>query len=818
MLIWIRCVAAALLEDALVHIGMAESGREQNFDDSMPNENEVHLGQAEISDYGQVEVTKMGDFLSRPVEIVSAAIPLGDILVVNLSIWDVFTKDPTVRAKLRNFAYLRGDMHVRVVVNGSPFHYGRLLVSYQPLPDTNVALNNVMALTATDATMKLKNCYLSQAPGASVINVCANEPVEMVLPFISPMPMVRLWSNDGNVLAAGQSFPGFENFGDLVITSINRIRSASTPASDVFLNVYAWMEEVNLGTNTASHIAIAESGRDEQKTGPIQRYSSALAMAAGKLVRVPTIGIYAMATKTVAQGLADVAAIFGWSKPVMDTNPGYVKNQPFMNGANTIGGETSKRITLDPKQGLTVDPRMVGRDYDEMAFGTFAANQTYYDTFDWDSIDNEGSTLYSVPIYPESFKAVISTPITAVQRTPLAWLTRLFGFWHGDIVIRVEVACSRFHRGKLAIYYDPNETQASLITVNPSYNKNFVQILDLAETNTMDIKIRWASQCPWLSIGGTGAYTKNGILWIAPFTKLQSPDESNVQVNLYVHAEDFHVNFPSNVNTTPNRPAAGLLRGVHTDWEEAKAESGIDTSDDVVAVTINPTTVNTSTLTLDYFGEAVVSFRSLLKRYVTVAAAELVPAAATAPRFCVLHAPLYPTINSPFTAVPVVNIYKEIFSLLRYCYIGMRGGIKYRYLHSRGSDNSTQVAFCDFMRVSRDSESNTNVPFSIAYYSAGLSDMMSHVSGTVTFMQATNAGIEFEIPYQSTNLFCASQLDSNDIAATTEQVYNKNWARNFNVTFMDYQSTGFKSFHYLDMAIGEDFNFFRFQGVPYEGA
>jgi hypothetical protein len=122
------------------------------------------------------------------------------------------------------------------------------LVSYQPLPDANVALNNVMALTDNDDTMKLKNCYLSQSPGASVINVCANEPVEMVLPFISPMPMIRLWSNNGNVLAAGQSFPGFANFGDLIITTINRIRSASTPASDVFLNVYAWMEDVQLGT------------------------------------------------------------------------------------------------------------------------------------------------------------------------------------------------------------------------------------------------------------------------------------------------------------------------------------------------------------------------------------------------------------------------------------------------------------------------------------------------------------------------------------------------------------------------------------------
>jgi hypothetical protein len=574
----------------------------------------------------------------------------------------------------------------------------------------------------------------------------------------------------------------------------------------------------NWEQNTASHIAIAESGRDEQKTGPIQRYSSALAMAAGKLTRIPTIGIYAMATKTVAQGLADVAAIFGWSKPVMDTNPMYVKNQPFMNGANTIGGETAKRISLDPKQGLTVDPRMVGRDYDEMAFETFTANQTYYETFDWGSTDDEGDTLYSVPIYPESFKAVITTPINATQRTPLAWLTRLFGYWHGDIVIRVEVACSRFHRGKLAIYYDPNETQASLITVNPSYNKNFVQILDLAETNTMDIKIRWANQCPWLSIGGTGAYTKNGILWIAPFTKLQSPDESNVEVNLYVHAEDFHVNFPSNVNTAPNRPAAGLLRGVRTDWEEAKAESGIDTSEEVVSVTINPTTVKTATLTLDYFGEAVVSFRSLLKRYMTVSAIEQIPTAATAPRFVVLHAPLYPIINSPFTSVPIVNIYNEIFSLLRYCYIGMRGGMKYRYLHTRGTDNATQISFNEFIRITRDSENNTNVPLSAANYTATLPDLMTRASGTVTFLPATNAGIEFELPYYSTNLFCASQLDSNNIAPTSEQVYNHNWARNFTICLTEYQSTSFKTFHYLDMAIGEDFNFYRFQGVPYEGA
>lgn len=78
----------------------------------------------------------LADFLKRPVRIASfswsQSDPIG--LLTTLSPWNLYFNNANIKFKLNNFAFLRADLHVKVVINASPFYYGSMRACYQPLP------------------------------------------------------------------------------------------------------------------------------------------------------------------------------------------------------------------------------------------------------------------------------------------------------------------------------------------------------------------------------------------------------------------------------------------------------------------------------------------------------------------------------------------------------------------------------------------------------------------------------------------------------------------------------------------------------------
>merc|ERR1712137_1330932 len=121
-------------------------------------------------------------------------------------------------------------------MSGNPFHYGRILASYQPYPDLN---KNLISLTAQD---EIGN-YYSQSPQSVVMDVKANEPVEMICPFISPKAVHRLFNSTTTAISAATPYADLESCGSLYIHILNLIDSVSTGTYvPVYLQVYAWME------------------------------------------------------------------------------------------------------------------------------------------------------------------------------------------------------------------------------------------------------------------------------------------------------------------------------------------------------------------------------------------------------------------------------------------------------------------------------------------------------------------------------------------------------------------------------------------------
>lgn len=214
-----------------------------------------------VNDNGMYDAYTLAKFLERPVSIYDATFAPNTDHNVAIKPWDLWSLNPSVRGKLSNFAYFRGTLHLKLAFSGTPFHYGRMMLSYQPFSAANNTLeayDELLAATAPGAdALEPYKCYLSQAPGIHYIDVKANEPVELTLPFFAPKEQLRLYNNTSTVITNAVSYQDFEAMGELRIVSLNQIQIANEDFdSAVSLNVYAWCTDVTMTIPTGTDIDI----------------------------------------------------------------------------------------------------------------------------------------------------------------------------------------------------------------------------------------------------------------------------------------------------------------------------------------------------------------------------------------------------------------------------------------------------------------------------------------------------------------------------------------------------------------------------------
>jgi len=788
---------------------------------------DINAGKSKNTQQGQQGLIDMGDFLSRPVEIQSYSITTGSGSQVRISPWNLWSLSPSVRAKIKNFAFLRGNLKVRISVSGTPFHGGRVLVAYQPLADYNQNLLNLLSLYAGNAG-QYNNliCYLSQAPGSFLINVNENIPLEIELPFISTKPMHRLFNVSSSAISASAGFVDFVDAGDLFLYTPVPITACTATPSNIYIQVYAWMDNVELGVGTGTQLVLTTEsymetegmGREDEK-GPVERMASRVYDVSNALMSVPIIRPFATATSLAAGALRDIATIFGWSSPIKNTNDVVrVKNEPYQNGAYTIGFQTSKKICLDPQQELAVNPALCGGHEDEMTFAHIAGRNSIVSNYTWHHNDSPLTPIWTCAVHPNIVSFYIDNTNSVVYSQPsaMAFVVQPFSFWRGDIIFRFDVVCTKFHRGKLAVYYEPNLAQYTLLTSTIVLNKQFIKIIDIQDTQTFEVRVNWATYRSWLpNFSSAYAYNMiaspgdstfkqgfvNGFIGVVPFTELQSPDDSDVLVIVSVYSDNLKVNGLTAKNLATSRlTTESMIMSSSAPNMQMNAE--------ISQLELNPSTATTGLISQEHFGEAPVSFRSLLKRFITLGSATH-SAIGTSNVFvtALCQFPIFPTSNLQYKTTTTTPLYADLFSYLRYSYIGVVGSIRYRI---RWDIPYTQRP-SESIKLSLSQPSSSQATPTVTTVTT--TPALNVLEGTVTHIPVTNGGVEVEFPFYTNNLFVYSMSETLDDGGTTDNM-NLTWFRNFTLG-LELNGTATAGFITLDAATGEDFNFLRFQGASY---
>lgn len=629
------------------------------------------------------------NFFKRPIKIFSATWGTSLGVPVVLDPWRLFFENPRVSNRISNFNCLRANLHIKVVVNGTPFHYGRKLISYYPQVPADQTFLDPLVFSNADIVQwsQLPHIYL---------NPTTSSGGDLSLPMF----------HDANYL----SIPNGEwrKMGRLIIANVNPLKAIATNSSAVDYTIYAWATDVELTVLTSSPAfgLTPQMGEadDAAKKGYISSKFSSMASVAAALSKVPTIAPYAIATATMATGASSMFKLFGYSRPIPSPTSNVVIPKLTANLASTIMPDKCSKLTVDPNQELTIDPRIATLSgEDTFTINSIASRETFLTSFNWDVANNPEALIWNMRVDPTHVRTnglgAIAIPACAAAAIP-------FDYWTGTMKIRFQVVCSAYHKGRLRIVYDPNSFSST-----PEYNLNHMQIHDIEKSTDFSISVAVASNKTFLEHSLPGVTPESDMFSAIPLTSKpygngvvgvyvgnrlvtsgDNVDGDLITINVFISMEkDFEVAVPNNyfASFVPRVPT--LVRGVEKqmgseDPSSIKDIEHVDRPVLDVSELINPPRLDKWNANTVYFGERITSFRQMIKRNMFWTAYPMKHPDNTVPVYVMqLRQYGFPYYRGPMpNAINNGGTYNycnmTLLHWITLCHSGWRGSVRYRLI------------------------------------------------------------------------------------------------------------------------------------------
>jgi len=772
----------------------------------------------------------LGNFLSRPTRIGEFQWSVSSPLFERFNPWQLFLNDPRVAEKIANFELYRSKLHVKMVISGTGFHYGRALVSYNPYTGAD-------EVTVQRNFLDVDLIAASQKPHF-FLNPTNNSGGQLDLPFFWPKNYLSLSTTDR------------EDMGEITLKSFGVLQHANEGDDPVTITVYAWASDVVLTMPTSITTLTAanytpQSGTlnsgDEYGKGIISAPASAIAHAAGKLKDVPTIGPYARATEMVAKGVGDLATHWGYSRPPVVTDILLQKPTPTGNLSNTDAADAINKLSLDSKQELTIDSRTVGLDgEDQMDIPRFCQRESFLDRFTMNTSEGPDSLLWNCRVTPNLY----GIQGEELHPTPMAMMSQVFNKWQGTIKYRFQIIKSNFHKGKLLIRWDPRAHDSNI-----QYNTVYSRVIDIAECDDFEICVGWGQAAPFLTcdrmrptdvlfsdstrlLNDTqGRY--NGVLEVAVVNSLVSPSiDSPIQFNVFVSTCDdikFGEVAPEKMKLYGLWPTpVAALRSEYTPQSgmvdaaavasTSEGNTDVPTNPDPIQP-IAPTAAEADQTLNVFFGESPKSIRELLRRYVLHRVDVREASQTNNSKFLKIKDkglglfPGYDPDGVDVVGTDPCNITVTTFAQwFAPCYAGWRGGTRTKYMFGGKTDTKPVITRIGFDSGQRYTEILSNLTTAadatkrLTYAGSALT-----AGGSATTNIGINDTIEVEVPFYNGNRFATSRVPTQAVSngshsSQIETVLYKNTSSTDSVD----NAAVIRSWK----SVGEDFTFFFFTGCP----
>jgi hypothetical protein len=820
--------------------------------------------------------TELSNFFSRPIKISEFQWFVGAGIDQLIDPWSLYFSNKRVINRITTYNLMRANLHVKIVINGNGFYYGRALAMYGPFSDSFYD-------SLTNTSQQVDVVQWSQRPKI-FIDPTNSMGGEMIIPFHS-------YQNNTWVQNTGVS-----QLGNLWIRSLNILQHANAGEDPITVSVFAWAEDVTLSVLTSmdagglepqSGVEVDEANSRGVVSGP----ASAIAKIAGHFSGAPVIGPYATATSKVAATTAQVAKMFGYSRPPLTKAPEPLRPTPVSSLANTTVPDVVQKLSVDDKQELTIDQNAAGYGKDDpLSIKSIAMRESYLTTFDWEmQTSAEGETnspttglLWNCRVDPTVFATTNAGtgflfPACCAAAMP-------FTFWTGTMKFRFQIVCSSFHKGRIKVVFDPN------FLASNEYNTNYQKVIDIAEEQDVTVDFGIGKTTNLLPHGKPGItpvgsmynttpltyddQLGNGVVSVFVVNELTSPNttaNNDIQINVFVSmGDDFEVFVPDahfqqflfaatpiipiaeeeKVDTSKSTPLPKLKSDRRPDKrssvvEPFKPQSGMEKTipeaehTDEPNAPVHDVSENVAVpggvlphVNLMFTGESIQSFRCMLKRYNKWLSLG-VDGNTEGRNGIRFDCPAYPLLrgttgNSIHETSNGIG-YNYVNTLLLHwvsnMFSGWRGSLRYKILPRRGrthsdmcvtrhlEDYGTQIVQQPYLDTLFSTQSEI-AKFSVYDVSNGFSDsIISGVTGTAFTISEVNPILEYEIPYYSRYRFVPGKILAPALKAP-EWVQNQTiWINEYNIATFG-GGDNIVACYDIYCAVGEDFQAYMFSGLP----
>jgi len=759
-------------------------------------------------------------FFSRPIKIHEEEWSTSSVLGFSIDPWNLYFTNPRVINRIANYALLRTNLMIKVVINGNGFQYGRAMMSYLPY-DAFDALSASAGLIQNDLIQASQRPRIFLDPTLSTGG-------EMKLPFFNYSNSLRIDTSQ------------WGEMGVLYFNSLNELKHANGASDKVTISVFAWATDVemNVLTSVDPSTLSPQSGKeiDEANTkGVISGPATKVAKVAGMMRNVPYIGPFASATEIGATATSKIAKIFGYCRPPVTKNPEPYKPTAVSSLALTNVPDGTQKLTIDDKQELSIDPRIAGLNgVDPLNIVEIAKRESYLTTFSWNIGTAPETLLWNSRISPVTWAQTTVGETTAYHFPACAMAALPFRWWTGTMKFRFQIVASSFHKGRLKFVYDPNYLASN------EYNTNYLKIVDIAEEQDFTLEIGNGQNTTYLGrarpgldspteVFSTTNYTSkgpgNGIIGVYVVNELTTPNSTvnnDIEINVFVSmGDDFEVAVPDkHFQNFVFAPQSGfeIQSGIVPDGQNTVEPSAPQQE---YADSLGPGGQDGSKINHVYMGESVQSFRTMLKRYVlhsSIAQVLNIPRIKAGRR---PHLPMYRgavpgAVSTTSSGTPYNYCNTLLLHWVVGAFSGWRGSIRYKLIPRTAFDvvmhvERARYAFQDTAYLDNDlsiaalnDETASRSVMTTEFDEPSTDSPLPGYNGKAYTNSRVNPILEFEVPYYSNYRFTPGKTANK----TTRQEFEGGF------DYRLYMTGDNTSIVDVYAASGEDFQTYFFTGLP----
>jgi hypothetical protein len=740
------------------------------FLDMVPgHESEQKGSYDELRSEGMDDSVSLQQFFERPVLITDVNWAQGGAaLFAFFRPWELFFQNKRVINRISNYKLLQAKLHVKAILNGTPFNFGSAIMSWAPLyPDFDDLTRDRGAISSDSiAASNRPHVYLDPANNSGGTITC---------PFV--------WHENAlDVVGAD-----WTKMGQMTIRELYPLKHATGTVNNVTISIYAWATEVKLAAPTQYTPSSISPQSDEYSKPAVSTAATALSVWSKGLSNAPIIGPYMRATSMASGAVSAIASLFGYCKPV-ELEFELLRQRTTGPMATTNSKDDSHKLTVDAKQELTIDPRAFGlANEDELEISYIAGRESWLDTFDWSMGNAPEACLWGAVVDPWMVRQETGGEL---HMTAMAFASLPFTWWRGSIIYRFQVICSKFHRGRLRVVYDPESLGFFLPGSIAEYNTAFNTIIDISETTDFEIKVGWAMPTSYREHappdtpqddlflpGGLISYNSlsnswgNGTIAVYVVNDLVGPDttiDNDIGINVFVKAgPDFELAGPTSayINRMAFRPQSEEL-AMHNLPSTAPLSAPL--VDSYVA-----DSNLTGPANLIHFGESVRSFRPLLKRYnmheynmanlMNVAVASSVITrqfdrpAMPFERGPAVQSDASSTVPLLTGAIRYAYAYMTLLKYISSAFVGWRGSIRWKISNPMCCEQAAPTMVGRYTGCAPFSGAEGSA-FPVKKNTIGNQyDSTSGMDGAIAEMSSIAPIIPFEVPYYSAYRFCPAR-------------------------------------------------------------